>query len=408
MVRQPAHRLTTTKEAKATPTTPNKKRKIGFGIAAGSTAVALAAFGLPALAAQAAPVTYSNDKQIVSDTLDRVQQNGWGSAPVGGAYTVSSPTAFSANGATGVAAVPRPGASLTASLPSATATDADISTVVSIPTLPTTGNGVYAGVQLRSAKGSYYQATARIDAKARLLLSVSRINGSTADQTTIAAEKVVAQNVTAGQKIAIDFRVTGTDTVSTTARAWLASQTAPDWQVSGTDATAKKLTAAGSVGLWSYVSGSSAATAVSFDNVSAYSLKAVQGGQPTQPDPTQTATPTPTPTETTAPTEPTKPTPPPSRPSRPSPLSRRPVTPRSTRARHAPAPVRPPWAAPRTPSRRARTSWPPLAPTPCREAPRPPRGRACSTPSTPPRAVRPSFSARARTTRPSPFRVASS
>ncbi|MEO7023173.1 MAG: right-handed parallel beta-helix repeat-containing protein [Leifsonia sp.] len=272
--------------------------------------MALAALGLPALAA-AAPVSYENDQQIVSDPLDRVQQNGWGTAPVGGAYSLSSPQAFSDNGTAGVAAVPHAGASLSASLPAATASDADASTVVSVPAVPTTGNGVYAGVQLRSAAGSYYQGTIRVDTKARVLLSISRVNHSTADQTVIAAEKVVAQGVTAGQKIAVDFRVTGTDTVNASARAWFASQTAPDWQLTGSDSTDKRLSGAGSVGLWTYVSSGSQTTAVSFDAVSAYSLKAVPNGQPTPPSTTTpTPTPTPTSTPTTPATPPSQPTPP--------------------------------------------------------------------------------------------------
>jgi parallel beta-helix repeat protein len=304
MARQPAHRLPTSPTHRST---PKKSRRLGFGIAAGTTAVALAAFGLPALAATAA-TTYAYDKQIASDTFTRTQSNGWGTATIGGAYSVTSPKSFSANGSVGVAAVPSAGASLTASLPAATTTDADISTVVSVPAVPTTGNGVYAGVQLRSANGSYYQARIRVNPKAQVLLSIIRVNGSTANQSTLAGEKIVASGATAGQKIAIDFRVTGTGTVVADAKAWFASQATPAWQLTASDSSASRLAGSGAVGLWTYVSAKSSAVPVSFDNVAAFSLKTVTAGTPTTPPATTTPTPTPTPTATATPAPPVAPT----------------------------------------------------------------------------------------------------
>ncbi|MDN4597097.1 right-handed parallel beta-helix repeat-containing protein [Leifsonia virtsii] len=304
MSRHPSHRIETNRTAGA------KKARLRAGIALAATAaVAAAAVGVTAAGASAAP-NYVVSRQIAADTFDRSQANGWGAASLGGAYSVSSAAAFSVGSASGTQAVPRPGASLSATLPSATASDVDAAASVVLDALPAKGNGVYSGVQVRSSAGAYYQATFRVDAQKRGLLSIIRVNGSTARQTTVAAEKVVLSKVAAGSPVRLELRATGTGTVALSARAWTASSATPDWQVSAADSSIDRLSHAGSVGLWSYVSISSTAAKVRFDDLSASALKPQDASTPAPPTtpvttPTQTPTPTPTPTQTTTPAPPT-------------------------------------------------------------------------------------------------------
>ncbi|WP_349627194.1 right-handed parallel beta-helix repeat-containing protein [Leifsonia sp. C5G2] len=287
-----------------------KQARLRAGIALAATAaVAAAAVGVTAAGASAAP-NYVVSRQIAADSFDRSQANGWGAATLGGAYSVSSAAAFSVGSASGTQAVPRPGASLSATLPSATASDVDAAASVVLDALPAKGNGVYSGVQVRSTAGAYYQATFRVDAQKRGLLSIIRVNGSTARQTTVAAEKVVLSKVPAGSPVRLELRATGTGTVALSARAWTASAATPDWQVTASDSSTDRLSHAGSVGLWSYVSSGSTVAKVRFDDLSASALKPQDASTPAPPPipvttPTQTPTPTPTPTQTTTPAPPT-------------------------------------------------------------------------------------------------------
>lgn len=265
----------------------HKLRQAGFALAIGATTIGLATFGLPPLSASAATVGYSVDKPIVSDSLNRTVSEGWGAAQVGGPYSISYPRGFSANGSAGVVAAPHPGASLSASLPNATATDAEASTVITIPAIPRSGSGLYYGLQLRSANGSYYQATARIDPNANVLLKISRVNGSTANQSVLAGDRVVARGVVPGARYSLGFQVTGGNPVSLEARAWPEGKSAPAWQASARDSSSKRLTGPGAVGIWTYVSSASAAAPMSFDNLVANSLK--PASEASQPAPAQPA-----------------------------------------------------------------------------------------------------------------------
>src|SRR3954467_552895 len=113
MVRKAHHRLTT----------PKKAPSILTSILVTGGLVTGAVVAVPALAATAAPITYTAGKTLVSDDFSRTLGASWGSAPVGGAYKASSPSSFAAAGGEGVMALPRPGTSLSASLPAVSAAD---------------------------------------------------------------------------------------------------------------------------------------------------------------------------------------------------------------------------------------------------------------------------------------------
>lgn len=279
--------------------------------------------GISGLAAVAAPVTDVPGKQIVADGLNRTNTNGWGSAPVGGEYSYSSASAFSSNGSAGVAALPNPGTSLTATLKSTSSLDTRAATIISVPQIPTRGNGVFAGLQVRSHAGTYYQANIRVTVGGDVTVTMLRVNGSTATQTTLGSEKTVARGVSAGAQINLEFQVTGTDPVSLSARAWPAGTAKPSWQSTVQDSSAQRVQEAGALGVWSYVSSGSKAQPVAYDQILAYSLKSGSTSNPALPavpDPTPVppVDPAPTPPAAPAPT-PVAPVPPVTSPDAPSP-----------------------------------------------------------------------------------------
>jgi hypothetical protein len=308
MVRKARHRLTNTR---ITPVTDTRIRTRNLIVASSATlAVAgLAVVGLPPLTASAAPTNYVVGSQLVSDDFSRVTAGGWGSAPVGGAYkpSTTSPSAFAATGTTGSMSLARPGTSLTATLPSVAAADVTSAATIDIPRLPSGGNGIFAGVQTRVAGGSYYQANVRVNAAGNLTLTIIRVNGSTASQTTVGNEIRVATGVKAGTAVRLEFQATGSSPVHLQARAWVDGAATPSWQSVADDSSPKRLTAAGSIAAWSYVSGSTAAQPVAFDKLTASTLKPVQQGSTPTPTPTTTPTKTATPTPTPTPTQTTKP-----------------------------------------------------------------------------------------------------
>jgi hypothetical protein len=303
----------------------NSRRRF---VAAGTVilSVVAVASGLTIAIAPANAQNFITDRTIVSDNLNRVSAQGWGSAQTGGKYSYSFPASFSSNGTAGVAAPPRPGSSVTATLSSTSALDAIARTAIVVPALPTGGNGLYAGLRLRSTTTGFYLAQVRIAPDGTALVSTARVDAKTGAQVKLSKAVVAIRGVTAGTKISLEFRTTGRDPVSVAARAWRSGSNAPAWQTVVEDLGADRLQQPGSIGLWSYVSSASSLRSVAFDEVTVYSLKIdvpTPSGKPTgtpspTPPPTQTAPalplptpPTPGPPASSTPTaQPTLPQPP--------------------------------------------------------------------------------------------------
>jgi trimeric autotransporter adhesin len=269
---------------------------------AAAAIISLAVGGLPAFAAPTPATPYTVGAQLVSDTFSRTTASGWGAAPLGGAYTLSRASSFSTGNGVGTMKLPSPGAALTASLPAVKAADVTSAATVVIPTIPAAGNGIYAGVQLRSAGGSYYQANIRAGKGGVLALTILRVNGSTATQTVVAPERGIASGLKAGAAVQLQFQASGSSPVHLQARAWVSGAAQPDWQLTADDAAPGRLSGAGGIAAWSYLSASSPVQSVQFDSLAASALVAAPPVATPTPTPTPTPTSTPTPTPTPTPT----------------------------------------------------------------------------------------------------------
>ncbi|MBM7026804.1 sortase, partial [Clavibacter sp. DM3] len=203
---------------------------------------------------------------VFTDSFTRSTSGGWGSSSGAAPYAHDVSSAFRVNGARGVIDLGRAGTAAAATIPAAVPADSESTVRITMPRVPSAGNGVSAGLQQRVSGSSYYQSTVRVDSTGTAFLSIIRVTGSTAAQTTLVPGAVVARGVQPGQAITLQSRVSGTGTVSVDARAWLDGQATPAWQAATADTSGARLTSGSGARVWSYLSASSSAQAVSFDD----------------------------------------------------------------------------------------------------------------------------------------------
>jgi hypothetical protein len=193
---------------------------------------------------------------LAGDTFTRTVSNGFGSADTGGAWTITGTASnLSVNGSSGKITLPTVSAGPGAYLNGVSTTDADVSVTVSSDKVGT-GNGVYFWVAGRriSAAGEY-RARIRLRPSGVVSLQLSRTDSANTE-TAIGTEQTVAGlTYAAGTVLHLRLQVSGTSPTALQAKVWADGTTEPGWQVTGTDSTAG-LQAAGSVGLRTYLSGS--------------------------------------------------------------------------------------------------------------------------------------------------------
>jgi parallel beta-helix repeat protein len=286
-------------DANARRPTPTSNRSRVMLIGSFVTAIAVSVGGILVANAEAQPdrAVASADTSrfvagdiVVQDDFARTAPASWGSAPTGGLYTLSAPEYFSADGQSGVASPPRPGSSLTATLASVASLNVSATTTVAVDALPTAGNGMSVGLQLRTAGMTYYQSTLRLSPDGRLLVGIYRVNGDTSNQSTLVSEIAVAEGVAAQTDITLEFQATGTETVELSTRAWPAGASKPEWQSVASDSSAERIPTAGGLGLWTYLSSGSDAGVARFTSVAATSLELeVAAPAPGEPAPVEPA-----------------------------------------------------------------------------------------------------------------------
>ena len=200
-----------------------------------------------------------NQAQFAADAFARRRLTGWGSADVGGAWTVSPSANSSVGSGTGNLLVSLRGTT-TAMLPAVSSSDSDTQVTVSMDQVAT-GNGTYVRVIGRhTGTNIEYQAQLRSRPDGKVLLSLQSTTPAT---TTLTAEFAVPNaSIASSASVRVRFQVTGTSPTVLRARAWPATGTEPAaWLVSATD-SAVPLQASGSIGLYTYLSGLSTVSPV--------------------------------------------------------------------------------------------------------------------------------------------------
>jgi hypothetical protein len=190
---------------------------------------------------------------VVKDSMDRTVTNGWGKAEVGGAYTVSLPSAVSVSNGTGTIRLASPGNSVSTILTNTRSLDAITRTTLSIPKLPTSGGGIYTSLLIRrQSNRDSYRAKVQILPGGELRLTFGRqVDGV---ETAVGRSVTLPFKLGAGQNLIVEAQAEGTSPVVLRSRAWLSSASAPSWNLTTQDTTTKAIDAAGAIGLMGYLS----------------------------------------------------------------------------------------------------------------------------------------------------------
>jgi PKD repeat protein len=198
-------------------------------------------------------VTIGNPPAVLaSDGFGRTVATGLGSADIGGAWSTNG-SSYSVTGGEGVVSVAAAGQGPWAQLPGVTSTATDLTAAVRLDKLVDTG-AAYLGTIGRRVGTSDYRLKLKVDPAGGVSISAIRSSGG---ETTLATLAVPGLTYVAGAQLKTRLQVTGTAPTTIRAKVWLSTATEPaTWQVTATDSTAA-LQSAGSVGLFTFISGTS-------------------------------------------------------------------------------------------------------------------------------------------------------
>lgn len=191
------------------------------------------------------------EEVFVEDDFQRSVTNGWGSAPVGGAYSHVNPSSrYAVADGRGEFRLTSPGHTGEVLVKSSLRLDVDLrATVVSTQATGTFGSTV--GFVVRHAGTGYdYRGRIRFAPDGSVRVSVVRRTGAVSDQQV--GSEVVLPGLTAGQAIELRVTATGTNPTTITVTAWATGSAEPPPQLTVTDST-PQMQAAGAVGVTSYV-----------------------------------------------------------------------------------------------------------------------------------------------------------
>ncbi|UQX89374.1 PKD domain-containing protein [Jatrophihabitans telluris] len=202
------------------------------------------------------------------DTFDRTVASGWGGAILGGAWSGST-GALSVTPGAGNLTLNTPAGSASAYLASTAHADSVVTAAVSLNQLAT-GGGSYFGLLARRLDTTHnYTGRVRITSAGAVLVSLTKLDGSSTAVTLGTEKGVAGLTYTPGSKLDLQLAVTtsgGLNHLSVTA--WADGTPQPAAQLSFDD-TSTALQAAGAVGAWGYLSGSSTVTGI-VNSVSAF------------------------------------------------------------------------------------------------------------------------------------------
>jgi hypothetical protein len=194
--------------------------------------------------------------EVGRDEFSRTLATGWGTADVGGAWSLTGGTsAFNVNGTAGRITAGA-GQTRTATLSAVSADDVDSVLDVGLEQTPASG-GVYVGAVVRRVGNTYYLLRTRLQPTATSLELLRIVNGAA---TVIASQSVPGVAYTAGSVVHLRFQVTGSAPTSLSGKLWVDAAPEPaTWMIQATDGTAG-LQGPGGVGMHVYRSGVTAGT----------------------------------------------------------------------------------------------------------------------------------------------------
>jgi hypothetical protein len=225
-----------------------------------------------ATAMMASPAAQADDVDVTADSFTRADGAGWGTAPDGSEYTITGSADFSVADGEGVITGLQPGKSAGAFLDEVSTTDTLVESVVTVPAGDISDLRLHHTVEARrQGDGSTYRGRVLIGPGGALTLSVSRqVDGTDADLGSVP----LPSGVGAGQDLTLQMQVTGTAPVTIDVRAFPTGQAAPAWQQTVTDTAPERITDAGAVGVWDYLSATSPEVSVAYQSFVSHDLAA--------------------------------------------------------------------------------------------------------------------------------------
>jgi PKD repeat protein len=201
---------------------------------------------------------------FAADAFSRTVSGGLGTADAGGAWTTSGTAGdFAVAGGTATISSPT-GSNRFAYLGSVSSSDTDVTATIGL-TRPT-ASSLYAGLVGRRIGTSSYGARIVVSSTGTAQLQLQRNT-----DTVLKSAELSGLTVGSGDRIQLRLEVTGTSPTTIRTKAWKVGTPEPAaWQVTTTDSTAG-LQAAGSIGLYSYLSSTGRPTpiVVTFDDLTA-------------------------------------------------------------------------------------------------------------------------------------------
>ena len=191
---------------------------------------------------------------LARDAFARTATNGFGTADVGGAWTLAgAASAFSVNGGWGNFTIPSAGRGLAAGLGSVSSTDTDVQVQVKFSKAPT-GGGYIASVVGRGGTADGYRTKVSVASSGAVTVALVKV--VTGVETTLTSKVLTGVTYTAGTSYTVRMQAWGTTPTTLRAKVWATSATEPTaWFVTATDSATSLQSAAG-VAVVTYLSGS--------------------------------------------------------------------------------------------------------------------------------------------------------
>ncbi len=221
---------------------------------------AIAAGAVVALAMAIAPavsetqVAAGTPTQYAADSFGRTVANGWGTADLGGPWSLTgSASAFSVTGATGRMVMPTAGSSFAAYLGGVSSSDTQVQVGVSLNQVQTGGGTYVSVIGRRFSSNTDYRVKLHFMAGGAVTETLERVVSG----TEVALKTITAPvTYTPGAVVDVELQVTGTSPTTLRSMIWLKGTTQPaTWQLTTTDSTSG-LQVPGAVALLVYLSGS--------------------------------------------------------------------------------------------------------------------------------------------------------
>lgn len=190
---------------------------------------------------------------IAQDDFARTLASGFGTAEVGGPWTVGAAgSSYSVSPGTARMAT-EAAAQSTAYLNAVSSQSTDLTVKVTADKRPDGGGYFVSLIGRRVGTNNEYRAKAWVSSTGQVTLYLVRVLGGA--ETTLTTQVVSGVSFTAGDQLQIRLQADGVSPTVLRAKLWSAADTEPAaWTTSFTDTTASALQAAGSVGLLVYVS----------------------------------------------------------------------------------------------------------------------------------------------------------